>query len=91
MVGKKKVTKKKVTKKVAAKKVAPEKVEVTKLNVKKGDIVRAYNKNFLVNSVSQKKRSLVGVHLHYVEMRLTSDMSRTIAFDEVHSVWNKGD
>ena len=84
---KKKATKKTPVKKAATKATAPKE---TGPNVKKGDIVRAYNKNFLVESVSKKNGTLRGTHLTYVESRIQTDLSREIGFDEVYTVWHKG-
>ena len=83
---KKKATKKTPVKKAATKATAPKE---TGPNVKKGDIVRAYNKNFLVESVSKKNYSLRGTHLTYVESRIQSDLSREISLDEVHTIWRR--
>jgi hypothetical protein len=85
-------SKKKVVKKPAVKAVAPAPppiVEEATFAVHKGDIVRAWNKNFLVETVSQRKRTLKATHLTYVESRIASDLSRTISFDDVHTVWAK--
>lgn len=56
---------------------------------KKGDIVRAFNKNFLVESVSKRNRVLKATHLTYIESRITTNLSREITFDEVHTLWQR--
>ena len=86
-----KTSKKTAAKKTAAKKTAAKKTEKVAAVVipkpKKGDIVRAYGKHFMVEATLRKATTIRGRHVPYIENRVSGNLSRDIPFEDVTAVF----